>query len=106
MKNMYFTKKGFLQRIKIYLDKEDLVMKAEVSIQDLKRELEKFSKRINNKTVLFIIVGFVIALISILFLIIKIKNKIELLSEDEDFYYDDDDFYEDYHALDYEDDEE
>ncbi len=81
-------------------------MKAEVSIQDLKRELEKFSKRINNKTVLFIIVGFVIALISILFLIIKIKNKIELLSEDEDFYYDDDDFYEDYHALDYEDDEE
>ena len=106
MKNMYFIKKGFLQRIKIYLDKEDLVMKPEVSIQDLKRELEKFSKRINNKTVLFVIVGFVIALISILFLIIKIKNKIELLSEDEDFYYDDDDFYEDYHALDYEDDEE
>lgn len=81
-------------------------MKTELSIQELKRELEKFSKKISNKTALFIIVGFVIALLSVVFLIIKVKNKIELLSEDDDFYYDDDDFYEDYHALDYEDDEE
>lgn len=81
-------------------------MKMENSIQDLKKELEKLTKKINNKTALFIIIGFVVAFISLLFLIIKTKNKLDLLSDLDDFYYDEDDFYEDYHALDYEDDEE
>lgn len=81
-------------------------MKTEHSIQELKRELEKFSKKISNRTALFIIIGFVIALVSVVFLIIKVKHKMKLLSQDDDFYYDEDDFYEDYHALDYEDDEE
>lgn len=81
-------------------------MKTECAIKELKKELEKFSKKISNRTALFIILGFVIALISVVFLIIKIKNTIELLSEDDDFYYDEDDFYEDYHALDYEENEE
>lgn len=81
-------------------------MKTEHSIQELKRELEEFSKKISNRTALFIVSGFVVALIVIIFLIVKVKNKMELLSQDDDFYYDEDDFYEDYHALDYEDDEE
>lgn len=81
-------------------------MKIEHSIQDLKKELEKLTKKINNKTALFIIIGFVVAFISLLFLIVKTKNKLDLLADLDDFYYDEDDFYEDYHALDYEDDEE
>lgn len=81
-------------------------MKIEHSIQDLKKELEKLTKKTNNKTALFIIIGFVVAFISLVFLIIKTKNKADLLEDLNDFYYDEDDFYEDYHALDYEDDEE
>lgn len=78
-------------------------MKTEVAINEFKKELKKLQKKISNRTALFIIVGVVIALVSIVFLVFKIKNRIELLCEDDDFYYDeDDDFYEDYHALDYE----
>ncbi|MDE6182710.1 MAG: hypothetical protein K2F59_05860 [Eubacteriales bacterium] len=78
-------------------------MKTEIAINGFKKELKKLQKKISNRTALFIIVGVVIALVSIVFLVFKIKNKIELLCEDDDFYYDeDDDFYEDYHALDYE----
>lgn len=78
-------------------------MKTEIAIKELKKDLQKLSKKINNKTALFIIIGFVIALISVVFLILKIKNRMELISENDEFYYDEDDFYEDYHALDYED---
>lgn len=81
-------------------------MKIEHSIQDLKKELEKLTKKTNSKIALFIIIGFVVAFISLVFLIIKTKNKADLLEDLNDFYYDEDDFYEDYHALDYEDDEE
>lgn len=81
-------------------------MKTEVAIKEFKKELKNLKKKISNRTALFIIVGIVIALISIVFLIFKIKNRLELLCEDDDFYYDDDDFYEDYHALDYEEDDE
>lgn len=81
-------------------------MKTEVAIKEFKKELKNLKKKISNRTALFIIVGVVIALISIIFLIFKIKNRVELLCEDDDFYYDDDDFYEDYHALDYEEDNE
>ncbi|WP_250278875.1 hypothetical protein [[Clostridium] colinum] len=81
-------------------------MKTQYSVQELKRELEKFSKKISNRTALFIILGFVIALVSVIFLFIKVKNRAELLADEDDFYYDEDDFYEDYYALDYEDSEE
>lgn len=81
-------------------------MKTEIAIKDFKRELQKLQKKISNKTALFIIVGVVIALISIVFLIYKIKNRMELLYDEDDFYYDEDDFYEDYHALDYEEEQE
>ena len=81
-------------------------MKIECPVKEFKKELEKFSKKISNRNALFIVAGFGIALIIILFLILKVKNRTELLSEDDDFYYDEDDFYEDYHALDYEENEE
>ena len=77
-------------------------MKTECPIKEFKKELDKFSRKISNKNALFIIIGFVIALVGVIFLMQKVKNKMELLAEDDDFYYDEDDFYEDYHALDYE----
>lgn len=80
-------------------------MKTELSIQEIKNEIEKLSKKISNKTALFVLVGGVLSIIAIIILAVKIKSRLELLSDDDDFYYDDDDFYEDYHALDYEDEE-
>lgn len=78
-------------------------MKTELAIKQLKKELNKFSESVSNKTMLFIVIGIVIALTSTIFLIIKLKNKIRISSENDDFYYDEDDFYNDYYALDYED---
>ena len=74
--------------------------------QDLEVLIEKLSKKISNKTALFAIVGVVLGIIAFIIVAIKIKNRLELISDDEDFYCDDEDFYEDYHALDYEEDEE
>ncbi len=49
--------------------------------------------------------GIVITILSIFFLFLKLKNR-NLICEYDDFYEDEDEFYEDYHALDYEEDEE
>lgn len=79
-------------------------MKKKCILNEFKKELQKLQNKISNKTAVFILVGVIISILSILFIISKLKNR-NLLCEDDDFYYDDEDFYEDYHALDYEDDE-
>ena len=78
-------------------------MKNKCVINEFKKELQKLQKKVSNKTTIFILVGIVIAILSVLFIISKFKNK-DLICEYDDFY--EDDFYEDYHALDYEEDEE
>lgn len=81
-------------------------MKDLVDINTLKRDLKQLKNKMNSKTYLFIVIGIVITLLSIVLLLFKIKNRVELLCYNDDFYYDEDDFYEDYHALDYEDENE
>ncbi len=72
MLNIWSIEKDFLQKIKII--QGGFSMKTENSIQELKREIEKFSKKISNRTALFIILGFVIALVSVVFLIVKVLS--------------------------------
>lgn len=80
-------------------------MKNKCAINEFKKELQKLQKKISNKTGIFILVGIVITILSILFIFSKFKNR-NLICEYDDFYEDEDEFYEDYHALDYEEDEE
>lgn len=77
-------------------------MKLEANIKQLRKDMEKYMRNINNKTMLFIIIGMVVTLIGIVYLIVNLKNKMNMLSNEDDFYYDEDDFYDDYYALDYE----
>lgn len=76
-------------------------MKNEVAINEIKKELEKISEKLNSKILLIAGIGLAISILSIILLVIRAKN-IAKLAEDEEFFYDEDDFYEDYHALDYE----
>lgn len=90
-------------------------MKNELAFDEIKRELKKLHRKSSSKTILFIIIGIVAVGLAAVLFIIKIKDKLNFDAEDYDdddeyVYYgdedDEDDYYEDYRALDYEDEEE
>lgn len=89
-------------------------MKNEFAIDEIKKELRKIQKKSSSKTILFIILGIVAVGLATVLIIMKIKDKLSVGEDDFDdddeyVYYDDDDededYYEDYRALDYEDEE-
>lgn len=88
-------------------------MKNEFAIDEIKKELRKIQKKSNNKTILFIILGIIAVGLATVLVIMKIKDKLNVsdddFDDDEEYVYydddDDDDYYEDYRALDYEDEE-